>query len=101
MADTTYDILISKGAEQDLKEMRAFDRSKVFEAMDEHLPHEPTKESRSGIKKLTQPAISQYRLRVGDYRVYYDVEEDEHFVSVIQVYEKGRSITPKKGEGGT
>jgi mRNA-degrading endonuclease RelE of RelBE toxin-antitoxin system len=98
MAETTYDILISDSAMQDLKNLRAFDRSGIFEAMDEHLAHEPTKESKSGIKKLAQPAISQYRLRVGDYRVYYDVEESVHRVLVMQVFEKGRSTTPKKGE---
>jgi mRNA interferase RelE/StbE len=98
MPEITYHILISAGAEQDLKELRAHDRKEILEAMETHLIHEPTKESRSRIKKLTPPAISQYRLRVGDYRVYYDVEETDHQVLIIQVYEKGRRTTPGKSE---
>ena len=54
--------------------------------------------SRSRIKKLTQPAISQYRLRVGEFRVYYDVDEYAQHVIVIEVFEKGRGTTPGEGE---
>jgi mRNA-degrading endonuclease RelE of RelBE toxin-antitoxin system len=73
--DMTFDILITDDAQEDLDTLRAFDRTAILEAMDTHLRHEPTKISRARIKRLDQPAISQYRLRVGDFRVYYDVEE--------------------------
>ena len=43
--------------------------------MEIHLRHEPTKESRSRIKRLRDLAQPQYRLRVGDIRVFYDVVE--------------------------
>jgi mRNA interferase RelE/StbE len=47
-------------------------RAAVREALEIHLRHEPAKTSRSRIKRLRglQP---QYRLRVGDARVFYDI----------------------------
>lgn len=47
----------------------------VRDAMEVHLRHEPTKVSRSRIKRLRNLAQPQYRLRVGDIRVFYDVVE--------------------------
>jgi len=38
-----------------------------------HLRHEPEKTSRSRIKRLRGLRRPQYRLRVGEVRVYYDV----------------------------
>jgi mRNA-degrading endonuclease RelE of RelBE toxin-antitoxin system len=49
----------------------------------------PTRESASRIKKLRQPAASVYRLRVGDYRVFYDVIGDE--VTVLHVRHRSES----------
>jgi mRNA-degrading endonuclease RelE of RelBE toxin-antitoxin system len=38
-----------------------------------HLRHEPTKTSRSRIKRLRGLSRPQYRLRVDEVRVFYDV----------------------------
>ena len=93
-----YQILITADAEQDLNALQAYDRKTVLEAIEIHLTHQPTQVSRSRIKQLVQAAISQYRLRVGDYRVYYDVDEKARHAVVVQVHEKGRGTTPNAGE---
>jgi mRNA interferase RelE/StbE len=41
-------------------------------ALETHLRHEPEKTSRSRIKRLQGLRRPQYRLRVGDIRVFYD-----------------------------
>jgi mRNA-degrading endonuclease RelE of RelBE toxin-antitoxin system len=46
----------------------------------------PTTESKARVKQLRQPAPTQYRLRVGEFRVYYDVEGEA--VLVIQILSK-------------
>ena len=51
--------------------------------MDNHLPHDPTAESKSRIKRLRDLRKPQYRLRVDDLRVFYDVEMDEVIVHGI------------------
>ena len=93
-----YQILITADAQQDLDGLGAYDRQTVLEAIETHLTHQPTQVSRSRIKQLAQPAISQYRLRAGDFRVYYDVDEEARNVVVLQVHQKGRGTTPSEGE---
>ena len=51
---------------------------------------DPTVVSKSRIKRLREPAPTQYRLRVGEFRVFYDVEEEA--VLIIQVLSKQDSI---------
>ena len=46
--------------------------------------------SKSRIKRLREPAPTQYRLRVGEFRVFYDLEEEA--VLIIQVLSKQDSI---------
>ena len=44
-------------------------------ALEQHLRHEPEKVSRSRIKRLRGLERPQYRLRVNDFRVFYDVSD--------------------------
>ena len=67
---------LSDEARQDLAGLRAFDRSAVAKEMLTVLSVNPTLKSNSRIKLLEQPAPTQYRLRVGDVRVFYDVRND-------------------------
>ena len=45
---------------------------------------------------MLQPFWSQYRLRVGDFRIYYDVNDDERIVNVLRVLMKTTDQTPEK-----
>lgn len=82
-----FDIILSPEAVQDLRRLGARDRSTVREALDTHLRHEPTKLSKSRIKRLRGMARPQYRLRVGEMRVFYDVVGGE--VQVLAIVAKG------------
>jgi mRNA-degrading endonuclease RelE of RelBE toxin-antitoxin system len=46
----------------------------------------PTVTSKARIKRLRRPAPTKYRLSVGEFRVFYDVEDET--VLVIQVLSK-------------
>jgi mRNA-degrading endonuclease RelE of RelBE toxin-antitoxin system len=50
-------------------------RAEVRDALESCLRHEPTRVSRSRIKRLRGLAQPQFRLRVGEVRVFYDVGE--------------------------
>lgn len=93
-----YEIVITRVAEDELCALSAFNQRIVREGIETCLRHQPKQESRSRIKKLIQPAISEYRLRVREFRVYYDVIDDDNRVVVLHVYDKGRSTTPEQGE---
>ena len=58
---------------EDLRRIKAHLRSAVRAALETHLRHEPEKTSRSRIKRLQGLRRPQYRLRVGEVRVFYDV----------------------------
>ena len=68
-----FEILLAPEAVEDLRRLKANERSAVKEALETHLRHEPTKTSRSRIKRLRGMARPQYRLRAEEVRVFYDV----------------------------
>ena len=68
-----FAILLAPEAVEDLRRLRANLRAAVREALETHLRHEPTKTSRSRIKRLRGLSRPQYRLRVDEVRVFYDV----------------------------
>jgi len=81
-----FEIVLSSEAVSDLRRLSAFERAKVREAIEVHLRHEPTKISKSRIKRLRELAHPQYRLRVDDFRVFYDVKGEE--VQVLAIVAK-------------
>ena len=68
-----YEIILAPEASEDLDELKANVRAEVREGIETHLRHEPEKVSRSRIKRLRKLSQPQYRLRIGDVRVFYDV----------------------------
>ena len=78
-----HDIVLSPQAIEDLRRLTARDRAAVKDALEVHLRHEPTRVSRSRIKRLRELAQPQYRLRVHEIRVFYDVGEGEVYIHAI------------------
>jgi mRNA-degrading endonuclease RelE of RelBE toxin-antitoxin system len=78
-----YDIELTRNAEQDYLSLDARWRANIKAALEVHLRHEPTKESKSRIKRLRELDHPQYRLRVHEHRVFYDVTEDLVMVHAI------------------
>ena len=68
-----FEIVFVREAVNDMKDLSALERTRVQEAMEVHLRHEPTRVSRSRIKRLRGMIRPQYRLRVDELRVYFDV----------------------------
>jgi mRNA-degrading endonuclease RelE of RelBE toxin-antitoxin system len=68
-----FEILLSPQAVEDLRALKANARAAVKEALETHLRSEPTKISRSRIRRLRGLSKPQYRLRVEEVCVFYDV----------------------------
>jgi mRNA interferase RelE/StbE len=68
-----FAIVLAPEAVEDLRRLTANVRATVRSALETHLRHEPAKTSRSRIKRLRGLRRPQYRLRVGEIRVFYDV----------------------------
>ncbi len=84
-----YEIEFAPQAAQDYRDLDAHVRGGVRDAIETHLRHQPTKTSKSRIKRLRGLLRPQYRLRVGDVRVFYDVSEKT--VEILAIVEKSRA----------
>jgi mRNA interferase RelE/StbE len=87
-----YTINLKRSAIADLDAMRKYDATQIADAMERHLLYHPTKESQSRIKRLRGIDNPDYRLRIGDYRVFYVVDEDARRVDVLRVMHKNQTV---------
>jgi mRNA interferase RelE/StbE len=81
-----YDIILAPEAVEDLQHLKANIRASVRAALASHLRHQPTRVSKSRIKRLRGLRRPQFRLRVDDIRVFYDVHEQ--IVEILAIINK-------------
>src|ERR1700681_4883713 len=86
-----FAIVLAPEAVEDLRRLRANVRATVRSALETHLRSEPEETSRSRIKRLRGLRRPQYRLRVGEVRVFYDVSGTT--VEVLAVVAKSEADT--------
>ena len=87
MARKRYAVEYVEGIEDDLAELRAYDRARILDKIDAQLIHEPTRETRN--RKLLVGLVppwdyieSAWELRVGEYRVFYDMDVKTFTVTI-------------------
>jgi len=68
-----FAVVLAPEAVEDFKKLPANIRASVRTALEKHLRNEPAKISRSRIKRLRGLRQPQYRLRVDEVRVFYDI----------------------------
>jgi mRNA interferase RelE/StbE len=68
-----FAVILAPESVEDLRRLPASVRATVRSALEKHLRNEPEKTSRSRIKRLRGIRRPQYRLRVDEVRVFYDV----------------------------
>jgi len=83
-----YEIILAPEAAEELRRLSARDRSTIRAALERHLRDEPSKERGSSVKRLRGIIRPQYRLRVGEFRVFYDVLEDA--VEILAIVPKSQ-----------
>lgn len=92
-----HEIVFAPEAVRDVRNLRAHARSLVQDGIETFLRHAPTKVSKSRIKRLRGLARPQFRLRLGEVRVYYDVREST--VEVLAIVPKSEAAEWLKREG--
>jgi mRNA-degrading endonuclease RelE of RelBE toxin-antitoxin system len=99
-----FEIVLAPEAAQAFRALPARHRAEVRDALERHLRHEPRKVSKSRIKRLRGMAKPQYRLRVGETRVFYDVTEQAVEVLAIVAKRQAQAWLADRGtpepEGG-
>lgn len=93
-----FSVLYEAAAVEDLRALRAFETRRILDEVDAQLLKEPMKPSRR--RKLLEGLVPPWdsvrpvwQLRVGDFRVFYDVDEKAHEVIVRAVRRKGTKKT--------
>src|SRR5262245_17205841 len=88
-----YTLEYAEGVADDLKELRAGDRKRILDKIEEQLPNDPAHETRNkkplvGLKPPWEHEEPVWELRVGKYRVFYDVNDEALCVIVRAIREK-------------
>lgn len=83
--------MLAPEAVADLQRLKSNLRTAMRRALEVHLRHEPRKVSKSRIKRLRGLSRPQYRLRVDENRVFYDVTDDT--VEVLAIVAKSEAET--------
>jgi mRNA interferase RelE/StbE len=95
-----FAIILAPEAVEDLRRLTANVRTTVRTALETHLRHKPEKVSRSRIKRLRGLRRSQYRLRVDEVRVFYDVSGTTVEVLAIVAKSEAESWLAQFGNPG-
>lgn len=95
-----FTIILAPSAAATLRALPAYRRASVKDAIETHLRHEPTKVSKSRIKRLRGLTRPQYRLRAQEERVFYDVIDQEVQVLAIVSKEETDAWLQVHGQAG-
>lgn len=88
-----FAISFSEGVKDDLHDLRAYDRRVLLDAIETQLVHMPNVQTRH--RKLLHNLVPPFeaippiwQLRVGAFRVFYDVNEEERRVYIRAIRRK-------------
>lgn len=86
----TFIVEFAESVADDLAELRAFDRRDILDRIEEQLAHQPTEETRNrnplwGLEPPWEHVEPIWELRIGEYGVFYDVDEEAATVTVRAV----------------
>jgi mRNA-degrading endonuclease RelE of RelBE toxin-antitoxin system len=86
-----YEVVLATEAAEAFRSLPGYHRGEVRDALERHLRNEPTRVSKSRIKRLRCLSQPQYRLRVGEVRVFYDVTREA--VEVLAIVTKAEAAS--------
>jgi mRNA-degrading endonuclease RelE of RelBE toxin-antitoxin system len=95
-----YEIELSDSAGQDLKWFRKYEQKQILDAIYAQLRYEPTVKTRNR-KPLEDSPTGMWELRVGDARVFYQVDAVVRIVSIEAIGEKRGNRLYFRGREGT
>jgi mRNA-degrading endonuclease RelE of RelBE toxin-antitoxin system len=82
-----YEIEYTPRAIEDLKWFKKHEQNQIVDGIDLQLRYEPTVEARNR-KRMRLNSVAAWELRIGDFRVLYDVDEQVRIVEIQRVGEK-------------
>jgi mRNA-degrading endonuclease RelE of RelBE toxin-antitoxin system len=91
----------AEGVADDIAALRASDRARLLDRIEEQLRDQPTRETRNrkmlpGLKPPWDAVSPVWELRVGEYGVFYDVDDAERRVAVRAIRRKPPHATTEE-----
>jgi mRNA-degrading endonuclease RelE of RelBE toxin-antitoxin system len=88
-----YEIRYAEGVANDLKGLRAAQRRQILDRIDAQLTYQPTEETRNrkilvGLVPPWEHEQPVWQLSIGQFRVFYDVDEAEAIVVIRAIRHK-------------
>lgn len=85
----SYRLLVEERAVTEINSMSKKDRERIKEKIREILITDPFPGGKGDIKKIIDTDF--WRLRVGDYRVFYDIDPDQKIVYILSVRHRSKA----------
>ena len=82
-----YTIILDDRAANDVRALRRYDQQRIIESINRFLTTAPSVDQPPRIIRLEQPAVSEFRLRVGEFRVYNVIEQGQ-YVAILRIVKK-------------
>jgi mRNA-degrading endonuclease RelE of RelBE toxin-antitoxin system len=92
-----YEIEFTEQAERHLSRLSARDRAVVLDAIEQQLRHQPTVPTRNR-KELRPNPLAPWELRVGSFRVFYDVDGERVIVLIVAIGAKEHNVLRIEGK---
>lgn len=88
-----YRIEYAEGISGDLAKLRAYNHKQILDRLEKQLRYEPAKKSKNrkplpGLIPPWEYVEPVWQLRVGEYRVFYDVDEPSSLVMIRAIRHK-------------
>jgi mRNA-degrading endonuclease RelE of RelBE toxin-antitoxin system len=101
LGDLRYTVIVRPPAKAEIDALRVFDQRKITNAIRANLIHEPKTETRNkkllrGLLPAFEHELPVYELKIGEYRVLYDVNDEKHAVFVRAVRRKSGGMTTEE-----
>ena len=82
-----FEIFVHELARDEIRQLRRFDQQRIIDEIERQLTHEPTVATQNrkclvGLNPRFEHMLPIWELRVGDFRVFYDVDDSERQVHV-------------------
>ncbi len=93
MSKTSFAIRYAEGVSDDLADLRAFVRKRILDEIDKQLTYDATRLTKHrkilvGLVPPWEHVEPVWELRIGEYRVFYDVDEAKSTVTIRAIRHK-------------
>ena len=94
-----YEVEFTPEAVRDLRYFKKFEQNAIVDAIETQLIYEPTVETKNRFQR-NPPDIAAWELRVGVFRVFYNVDDIVQIVSIERIGKKPNNTVFFRGREG-